>query len=140
MPNKDVLIITFEGDYGVGCRGNGDATFISTMIDAARASWPSSCFVLDYRAMSYEWGDMLPLMLGPEETSAEVAPMHRAFGAMPYCCATLISDLNREAIASLLASAYGYGSDPTWLFDGLGDALEAFEGVWRQMQEEMASQ
>ncbi len=136
VPNRSVLIVAFEGKYGIGCKGNDDAEFINAIVVAARAAWQSSCFVLDYRAMEYEWGDRLLVETGHKEITQETAAVLRAFGGMPDCSATLVSDLNREATSSLLGSEYGYGSDSAWLFDDLDAALAAFESVWRQFQAE----
>ena len=86
------------------------------LIAAARAAWGSSCFSLDYRALEYEWGDGLLVQTGYEEVTQETAATMQMCGAMPDCSATLISNLNREAITSLLRSEYGQGLNEAWQF------------------------
>ncbi len=143
VPSREVLIVAFEGEYGFGCKGNSDAIYIDAIITAAAAAWQTSFFVLDYRAMSYEWGDMLPLEWGPEQIMAETDQIYRLFGSVPKCSAVLISERNRESIESLLNSEEVYGlragSGIPWLFEDLDAALAAFEGVWQQYQTEQVS-
>lgn len=131
LPSREVLIVAFEGEYGFGCRGNGDATYINVIITAAEAAWQTSFLVLDYRAMTYEWGDMLPLEWGPEETTAETDRVIRLSGGSPKCSAVLVSERNRDSIYSLVNSEEVYasraGSGVPWLFDDLDAALVAFD-------------
>ena len=139
-PQSNVLIVAFEGTYGIGSKGNGDANFINAIIAGARAAWEASSFVLDYRSMDYEWGDGLTVATGQEKLTAEEYRMLGPFFPSPICSATLISDRNREAIHSLVRSEYGHnpdavaGSEDAWLFDDLASALTAFEDARHQFR------
>jgi hypothetical protein len=135
---NNVLVVAFEGEYGFGCKGNADARLIAAIIAGVRAAWESSYFVLDYRSMTYEWGDMLPLATGQEKMSDEVFQMLRVFGSAPGCSATLISDRNRDSINSLIASDCGYGTDASWLFDDLDAAIVAFEDARKRFLQEVS--
>ena len=136
VSQKEVLIVAFEGEYGYGCRGNSDATYIHAMLTAAEAVWQTSFLVLDYRAMSYEWGDRLPLDWGPEQPTPEAEKIVQLFGDVPKCTAVLASDRCRESVKSLInvEEVYGHraGSGIPWLFDDLEAALAAFEQVLLQ--------
>ena len=136
VPSQDVLIVAFEGEYGYGCKGNGDATYIHAMLTAAEAAWQTSFLVLDYRAMSYQWGNRLPLDWGPEQMTKEETKIVRLFGGVPKCTAVLVSDQCRDGIASLISSKEMYGpragSGIPWLFDDLEAALAVFEQVLLQ--------
>lgn len=79
VPNKNVLVVAFEGEYGYGCKGNSDSTYIHAMLTAAEAVWETSFVVLDYRAMSYQWGDQLPLGCGPEQLTEKSKRIVRLF-------------------------------------------------------------
>ena len=142
FPQSNVLIVAFEGTYGVGSKGNGDAEFINAIIAGAQSAWEASSFVLDYRGMVYEWGDRLTVATGQEKQTPEEHKLLGPFCPGPRCSATLISDRNREAIHSLVRSEYGHnpdavaGSEDAWLFDDLASALAAFENAWHQFQAE----
>lgn len=129
LPKIDVLIVSFEGEYGYGCKGNGDARYINAIITAAETSWENECFVLDYRNMKYEWGDKLPVATGNQLLSDNEQRILRVFNAMPKHGATLVSKRNRKGIHSLTPA-----SQRSWLFDSLEDAFAAFESVWHQFQ------
>ena len=136
VPEREVLIVAFEGEYGIGCKGNSDATYIHAMLTTAEVVWQASLLVLDYRAMSYEWGDELPLDWGPEQLTEESVKIVRLFGGVPKHTAVLVSGLCRESIESLINAEEVYGtragSGIPWLFDDLEAALAAFEQVLLQ--------
>lgn len=136
VSEKEVLIVAFEGEYGYGCKGNSDATYIHAMLTAAEAAWQTSFLVLDYRAMSYEWGDRLPLDWGPEQLTLGAEKIVQLFKGVPKHTAVLVSERCRESIKSLINAeeVYGHcaGSGIPWLFDDLEAALAAFEQVLLQ--------
>ncbi len=140
VPSREVLIVAFEGEYGFGCKGNSDAEYINATITAAEAVWQTSFFVLDYRAMSYEWGDMLPLDWGLKPVTPEADKLLRGLGSIQKCSAVLVSERNREGISSLINAEEIYGSRAgsgiPWLFKELDAALAAFEEVWQSCQNE----
>ncbi len=134
LPNLsqiEVLIVAFEGEYGYGCKGNSDATYINAIIVASATAWEHSCFILDYRNMKYEWGDKLPVETGRGRLTDDEERVLRIFNALPNHSATLISKRNRRGIRSLTPS-----SAKKWLFESLEDALAAFESAWHQFYRE----
>lgn len=135
ISEKEVLIVAFEGEYSDSGKGS-DSTYIDVMLAAAEAAWQTSFLVLDYRLMSYQWGDRLPLEWGPERLTAEEEKIVRLFGSIPKHTAVLVSDLCRESIESLINAEEIYsaraGSGISWLFDNLDAALAAFDRVLLQ--------
>lgn len=123
MPDKTALIVAFEGEYGYGCEGNADARFINAIRQAAGTAWEHNALILDYRAMKYEWGDMLPICKGAERCSAEVESLIRVCSGSLVYQTTLISDLNRQGISTLIESDE--------FFDSLEDAMAWIEQEWR---------
>jgi len=114
---QEALIVAFEGEYGNGSKGNGDALFMTAIIKAALAAWDSVALILDLRAMMYEWGDLIG--------SAVFAGADRYFDA-PFPTSIVISDRNREGMTSFMRDEVG--QDPQkWLFDSLEEALRAVE-------------
>ncbi|MEP7284786.1 MAG: hypothetical protein ABI947_03330 [Chloroflexota bacterium] len=128
VPQRTVLIVAFEGEYGYGSKGNGDASFMEAIIRAALAAWGPWALILDLRKMTYEWGD--------EILKAISASQERYFD-LPFPTAIVISDKNSEGLTSLVLEEMF--SDPaTWLFNSLDAALQAVEEQYVENFEKQA--
>ncbi len=115
--DQTAIVVGFEGEYGYGSKGNGDALFMTAIIKAALAAWDSVALILDLRAMVYEWGDLIG--------SAVFAGADKYLDA-PFPTSIVISDRNREGMTSFMRDEMG--QDPQkWLFDSLEEALRAVE-------------
>lgn len=114
-PYRKALIVAFDGEYGYGSKGNSDAAFMSSMIKAGLEAWGPAALIIDLRAMSYEWGDMIG--------SAIAAGADRNIDS-PFPTAIVVSDRNREGMTSFVQREMG--QEPgKWLFETLEDALRA---------------
>ncbi len=113
----DALIVTFEGQYGYGSKGNPDARFMSAIIKAGLEAWSTSALILDFRTLRYEWGDMMGLVF-----SASAG----RYIDVPFPLAVVISDLNREGLISLVEHELT-GPPFQGLCESLEDALHLVE-------------
>ena len=57
--SRQVIAIRFLGDYPRGSLGNGHANWISQKTIEAYLAFDPICVVLDFRAMTYTWGNTL---------------------------------------------------------------------------------
>jgi len=59
-----LLIVEFSGEYRSGGAGKPDATFIMAIMNALQRAWPSKAIVIDFRKLSYQWGDEMEWVYG----------------------------------------------------------------------------
>src|SRR4051794_37506179 len=52
-----ILVVTFEGKSGFGCRNNEDAAFMAAVISAGIEAWSPTALILDLKRLEYAWGD-----------------------------------------------------------------------------------
>jgi hypothetical protein len=74
-PYLEILIIHYSGTYPVGSAGNDDACYMYALAKAGIAAFEPWGVVHDLSELSYEWGDMLDMVLGvgPDHRSSPVA-------------------------------------------------------------------
>jgi len=53
------IVVKFEGAYRRGSHGNGDGLFMAALLAAHFVLLEPICFILDLRALSYEWGNTI---------------------------------------------------------------------------------
>ena len=112
---KQVMVISFEGEYGIGSEGNDDACFMQVMTIAALQAWHVSALVFDLRQMRYEWGNSLASVFNARGDRFK----------QPGFTIIVASDQNREAIKGLLHFA-GMAPDD-WVASSLEDAVQKIE-------------
>ena len=112
---KQAMVISFEGEYGIGSGGNNDARFMKPMTVAALQAWHVSALIFDLRQMRYEWGDAL----------ASVFNVRGDRFKQPGFAVIVASDQNRAAIEGLLHFAGMESAD--WLVSSLEDAVQMIE-------------
>ena len=120
LPQKEyseALMVSFTGEYGIGCQGNGDARFMTAIISAAMAAWEPSALILDLRTMKYEWGDLIDMAL---------CAGNFAYTESPFPTAVITSELNRKALTSLLRDEM-FQEPGHWLYDTIEEALASVE-------------
>jgi hypothetical protein len=111
----EAVMVAFEGEYGIGSKGNGDAVFMRAVIMMALEAWQPQALVIDLREMTYVWGDYI--------VTAIAAGQGRYFD-MPFPTAIVVSDRNRQGLTSLISDEMD--ADPSqWLFDTLEEAVRA---------------
>ncbi|MCG8587605.1 MAG: hypothetical protein MI757_23095, partial [Pirellulales bacterium] len=90
-----------EGTYGHGSEGKHDAGFIAGKTMQGLGAYDPSCLVLDFRNMSYEWGNSL---LGAfQEVDQYMNEEGQQEGLFPVLVVT--SDLCRAAFLSLIGKS-----------------------------------
>lgn len=89
-----IAVLAASGEYGYGSRGNPDARALRIAVAAAIAEVDPDALVLDFRELSYEWGDAL---LGAFE------PIERWDREHPVGCVIASGPKSDAALASLLA-------------------------------------
>lgn len=101
-----VLIAAFDGEYRHGARGNDDAVYLTAMLSAAVSAWHPLALVLDFKDLTYTWGDMMdsPLRFGEEHRHWE--------GGL--ATTVVASSRNEPALRSLIDALMGDDPDD-WL-------------------------
>ena len=132
MDGDHILVVGFEGDFGVGCSGNDNGDYMAMIVKSACMSWPARGVILDFRKLNYVWGDMLdasifapyhPTKIFVDEVSRLAAEKKGAkYSQKKFPTAILVSDKCREGVSSLL------GEKPTVpLFDSLDEAFRSIK-------------
>lgn len=93
---SDVLVIAFHGTYRRGSQGNPDGAFLRGQVMAGLATYAPSCLLLDFRDLSYEWGNTL---LGVFQ---DVDQFMNDGEGVPFPVLTVASDRSAPALHSLL--------------------------------------
>jgi hypothetical protein len=137
---KDILVIKYSGEYGVGSRGNPDAGFMCALAEAAISYYDPDGIVLDISELKYEWGDMLAMVFSlgskyyrhPAKDKADQGSK-ALYEKWTIPQATLIGPPCKEAVRTLLSDC-----DPDanpeefpWLFENFDDA-------WNYVEEQIA--
>ena len=60
--DPDIFIIKFIGNYGMGSKGNSDASFMDAIINLIKHNFYSRT-ILDLSQLHYEWGDEISRIL-----------------------------------------------------------------------------
>jgi hypothetical protein len=107
--SRDVLVVSFYGEYGDGCDGGEDATFMVAITAGAIAALPRFALILDLREMAYVWGDKLTEVLYSGESRFEAAELPTA---------VVVSDRCRAGMTSLVRAEMSEDASQ-WLYDSL---------------------
>ena len=105
-PYLEILVITYSGIYPHGSAGNADAQFLYAMAKAAVAAFEPWGVIHDLTELSYEWGDMLEMVLtvGPDRelppTVESVFGSRSGSGRSPV--AVVVGPDGEEAVRTLL--------------------------------------
>jgi hypothetical protein len=110
-PQDEVLVVAFEGEAGNTHEHSGTFSFMRAMMEAGVAAWQPDAVILDLRGLIYAWGDNMVEVLAIDSS-------------LPV--AVVVSDLNREALTSLVAEEM-FAQPREWLFESLDEAVTAVE-------------
>ncbi|MEJ1130145.1 hypothetical protein V9L20_21375 [Variovorax sp. CCNWLW225] len=114
-----LLRICFSGEYGIGADGNRDATYMDAMVRAACDVIRPDGVILDFSAMSYQWGDLLGKVLRVPERWEVLKEPPFAIVDGPGC---------RDALRSLLTEDLGWDGDSLdWVFQAVEHARDLVE-------------
>lgn len=110
----DIIIIAFQGEYGVGSLGSGDGRFISAITHAALSAWLPAGIILDFRTLSYEFGDTLldAVNAGCDASVGIRVPMR-----------IVVSERSRNGIVNLLK--YAKQDPKMWLYPTMEGAMDS---------------
>lgn len=113
-----VLVVSFEGEYPDGSLGNGHAAYIATSTLLGLKAFDADCAILDFRAMTYRWGNSLL------QVFLDVAQFRDAGcepGEPPFPVLAVTSERSRAAFLSLVTPT-GQPA-PDWHFDDIDEAV-----------------
>lgn len=119
---RQILAISYSGEYGVGCEGNGDAQYMYAMGKLGIELYKPDAGIIDLRDLEYVWGDMLEMVFG---LGRQNLYPHNISMAM------IVGDKCKEAIGTLL---FGLGSkepatNEDWIFDSMDEAVNYLVGL-----------
>ena len=57
IPNREMLVIRFYGEYASGSDGHGDGEYMRIATLTEIGAWHPSGVLFDLRHLTYEWGD-----------------------------------------------------------------------------------
>ncbi|HEU4408140.1 MAG TPA: hypothetical protein VFS43_22955 [Polyangiaceae bacterium] len=90
-----LLVVTFEGTYGHGCQGNGDAAAMLEAVERLVREHPEAeGAVLDATRLDYEWGDRIGSVSEP-------------LAAMPWAWAVSERSAGRCGLTSYVEAEMG---------------------------------
>ncbi|MCR9201771.1 MAG: hypothetical protein NXI04_24255 [Planctomycetaceae bacterium] len=114
-----VLVTAFRGTYPNGSRGNAHGHFISNSTVHGLAAFDPWCLILDFREMTYEWGntllsvfDNVNRFMDEKDDESEV----------PFPIVVVTSQKCETAFLSLVTRSGN--SPPDWHFNDLDRAIE----------------
>ena len=108
---SEFKLIAYSGSYGFGSAGKPDARYIVATIKAASAAWRADSTILDFRDLTYEWGDDMDAILTAEDdVDAPGLAKPLAIIVGPGC---------KPALMSLWVGSY-----PEYCVESLEDAMQ----------------
>jgi hypothetical protein len=113
----EIMVLKYNGIYGIGSSGNGDAQYMYAMGKAALAAWEPSGVILDWSNLDYQWGDMLEMVLDIGE--------HQYIDAM-FPTAVIVGPKCEEAVRTLLL-----GIDSKEPIEKLPFVFRDLESAWQ---------
>lgn len=109
-----VLIVSFDGTYPPGSRGNEHGSYMAHMTIHGVAAFSPDCVLLDLRRLEYQWGNTLLLVF------QEIDRFMNEPNEAPFPIVVVTGDSSREAVLSLFG---GDGGD--WHYTSLEAGVEA---------------
>ena len=113
-----VLVVSFEGEYPEGSLGNGHATYIATSTLTGLKAFDADCVILDFRAMTYRWGNSL---LQVFHDVAQFRGEEGEPGAPPFPVLAVTSERSRAGFLSLVTPT-GRPA-PDWHLEDIDEAI-----------------
>ncbi len=116
---RTILVVAFQGEYPDGSRGNAHGAYIATATLHGLHAFDADCLILDFRGLSYRWGNTLLKVLQDvsQFKDAEAGP-----DEPPFPIAVVTSEKCREAFLSLV-TPMGRPT-PGWHFDDIDAAIQ----------------
>lgn len=118
VENEDVLIVRFDGEYPSGSQGNQHGKFINEQTLYAIHVFDPSCLIIDFRQLSYQWGNTL---LGMFQDISQFKDAGNCPNDPVYPVLIMGSDLCRDGLFSLCGVK---DNQPDWYFEDLDACIE----------------
>jgi hypothetical protein len=115
-----ILVAAFDGTYPEGSLGNRHGAYIATTTLHGLHVFDADCVILDFRGLSYRWGNSLLQVFQDVGQFKDAAGEP---GAPPFPVLAVTSDKCRAAFLSLV-TVTGQ-RPPAWHFDDLDEAIQA---------------
>ena len=115
----DLLVVSFSGDYPDGSRGNTHGHYIATSTIHGLAAFGAWCVILDFRELSYQWGNTLLSVFDEIARYMQGDPGDPC--DVPFPVVVVTSDKCRNGFLSLVS---GTGTEPDWHFSDIDAAIE----------------
>jgi len=113
-----VLVVAFDGDYPDGSLGNAHGAFIATSALHGLKAFDADCVILDFRGMSYRWGNTL---LQVFEDIAQFKDAGGEPGAPAFPVLVVTGERSQAAFLSLVTPT-GQPA-PSWHFTDIDAAI-----------------
>ncbi len=124
MPRRDqtdrmnILIASFKGKYPEGSLGNAHGLYIARMALAGVQSFDAEAIVLDFRRLTYRWGNTL---LRVFQDVSQFKDAGADPDEPPFPIVVVTSSLSQAAVLSLVAPPGG--DAPPWHFSDMDEAI-----------------
>ncbi|MDP9602937.1 UNVERIFIED_ORG: hypothetical protein J2W38_002726 [Variovorax paradoxus] len=115
---RTVLVVSFDGEYPDGSLGNGHGAYIATSALHGLKALDADCVILDFRAMTYRWGNTL---LQVFDDIAQFRDSGRDPGEPPFPVVVVTSERSQAAFLSLVTP--NGRAAPEWHFDDIDAAI-----------------
>ncbi len=113
-----VLVASFDGEYPDGSLGNSHGAYIATSALHGLKAFDADCVILDFRAMTYRWGNSL---LQVFDDIAQFRDSDGKPGEPSFPVLVVTSEKSQAAFLSLV-TPNGQAA-PDWHFDDIDDAI-----------------
>ena len=118
-PYLTILVVKYDGEYGIGSGGNDDARYMLAMATLAIETFRPWGVVHDLTDLSYQWGDMLEeVFIGPR-----YEPQPTAIVVGPKC---------EKALRTLLL-----GLDSKESIDAVGNVFRDLNAAWANVDSQI---
>lgn len=136
-PYLEILVIKYVGTYPHGSAGNADAQFMHAMARAGVAAFEPWGAIHDLTELSYEWGDLLEIVLavGPEkELPPELESVFSTSSASERSpIAVVVGPGCEEAIRTLLL-----GENSLEPIEEIGHVFRDLESAWAHVDAQIS--
>ncbi len=119
---RQILVVAYSGEYGVGCEGNADARYMSAMGKMGIELYTPDAVIIDFQDLEYVWGDMLAMVFGLGGLKNYPHNIPRAMVVGEKC---------KKAIETLLFGMESNepATNEDWIFESMDEAIMYVVGL-----------
>jgi len=122
-----ILVVSYSGNYKIGCQGNDDAEYMVLIRDFGISMSSADAVIIDFRELNYVWGDMIECVF--------------CFGTTDFPVACVLGDGCREAIGTLVHDNVNSTEPATTveeIFDDFDEAWQYIDELLTKKKESLA--